>query len=115
MIVSAAAAVLTNIGKSHDDAGQIAAAEAADTELDGLATLLRYGNLSLEDAVKLYQQYVVKIPFVDGVEPTGTGAGAVAPRTAEGNGLVPETQAMPVAPPPRRAGDGGRPSGSPAS
>jgi hypothetical protein len=75
VLVSAAAAVLTNLGKVHDDAGQLAAAEAADAELEGLATLLRYGHLSLDDAVELYQQYTVKIPFVDAPEPdTGVAA-----------------------------------------
>lgn len=33
--------------------------------LEGLATLLEFGTLSVEDGVKLYQQYVTKIPFVD--------------------------------------------------
>jgi hypothetical protein len=68
MLVSATAAVLTNLSKAQDDAGRIGAAEAADAELDGLAGLLRYGRLSLDDAVKLYHQYTVKIPFVDTAE-----------------------------------------------
>jgi len=36
-------------------------------ELEGLSTLLEFGHLSVEDGVKLYQQYVTKIPFVDDV------------------------------------------------
>ena len=32
--------------------------------ISGLATLLQFGHLSMDDAVKLYQQYTVKIPFV---------------------------------------------------
>jgi hypothetical protein len=39
--------------------------EAARTELEGLSTLLEFGHLSVEDGVKLYQQYITKIPFVD--------------------------------------------------
>lgn len=65
LLVSVAAAVLTNIAKSDDALARLSAAEAADAELDGLATLLQFGHLSLDDAVKLYQQYAVKIPFVE--------------------------------------------------
>ena len=65
LLVSVAAAVLTNVGKPQEALAQISAVEAARTELDGLSTLLEYGHLSVEDGVKLYQQYVTKIPFVD--------------------------------------------------
>jgi hypothetical protein len=65
MLVSVAAAVLTSIEKSHGAVAQLSAVEAADAELEGLATLLEFGTLSVEDGVKLYQQYVSKIPFVD--------------------------------------------------
>jgi hypothetical protein len=65
LLVSAAAAVMTNIGKSRDDTEQIGAVQAARAELDGLLTLLDFGQLSTEDAVKLYQQYSGSVPFVD--------------------------------------------------
>ena len=35
------------------------------SQLQGLASLLHFGHLPLDDAVKLYQQYSVKIPFVE--------------------------------------------------
>jgi len=38
---------------------------AAETEREGLTGLLQFGHISLEDGAKLYQQYSVKIPFVD--------------------------------------------------
>jgi len=66
-LVSLSAAVLTAIEKAHGSATQLSAAEAARVELEGLSTLLEFGHLSVEDGVKLYQQYVTKIPFVDDV------------------------------------------------
>jgi hypothetical protein len=71
MLVSVAAAVLSNIAKSQDDVARLSTAEAANAELDGLGSLLQFGTLSVDDAVKLYQQYSVKIPFIEEV-PDGT-------------------------------------------
>ena len=65
LVVSVAAAVLANIAKSQDDDARLSTAEAANAELEGLATLLQFGDLSVEDGVRLYQQYAVKIPFVE--------------------------------------------------
>jgi hypothetical protein len=65
LVVSIASAVLTNMGKSDDAAGRLGTAEAANAELEGLTTLLEFGQLPVEEAVKLYQQYTVKIPFVE--------------------------------------------------
>ncbi|HLM06353.1 MAG TPA: hypothetical protein VK402_14340 [Blastococcus sp.] len=62
LLVSVGAAVLTNLGKSQDDVGRLASAEAANTELEGLSSLLQFGHLTVEDAVKLYQQYSAKSP-----------------------------------------------------
>lgn len=64
LVVSVAAAVLVNIAKGQDADARLSTAEAAGAELEGLATLLQFGHLSLDDAVKLYQQYTVKIAFV---------------------------------------------------
>jgi hypothetical protein len=65
MLVSVSAAVLSNIAKSQDEVARLSTAEAANAELEGLSTLLQFGHLSVDDAVKLYQQYSVKIPFVE--------------------------------------------------
>ncbi len=64
-LISVAAAVLMTIDKADDSVAQLSAVEAADAELEGLAMLLEFGHLSVEDGAKLYQQYVTKIPFVD--------------------------------------------------
>ncbi len=65
LLVSAGATVLTTLTRTRDPVAELGAVEAADAELEGLATLLEFGTLSVEDGVKLYQQYVTKIPFVD--------------------------------------------------
>jgi hypothetical protein len=64
-LASGTAAVMTAIDKANNSSQELSAVEAADAELEGLATLLEFGQLSLEDGVKLYQQYVTKIPFID--------------------------------------------------
>lgn len=83
LLVSVAAAVLTNIGKAQDDVARLASAEAANTELEGLSSLLQFGHLTVEDGVKLYQQYNAKIPFVDdqsgGGHPPAQAPGYYAP------------------------------------
>jgi hypothetical protein len=65
LLVSVGSAVLVNLGKANDDVAKLSSAEAANTELEGLTGLLQYGRVTLEDGAKLYQQYIVKIPFVD--------------------------------------------------
>ena len=65
LLVSVGAAILTNVAKPQEALAQLSAVEAARTELEGLSTLLEFGHLSVEDGVKLYQQYITKIPFVD--------------------------------------------------
>ncbi|MCW2633779.1 MAG: hypothetical protein JWQ99_146 [Blastococcus sp.] len=75
VLVSVGSAVTTNLGKSQDDAGRLSSAEAANAELEGLASLLHFGHLSIEDGVKLYQQYSVKIPFVDDLPPAPAAPG----------------------------------------
>jgi MFS family permease len=76
LLVSVGAAVLSNISKSQDDVARLSTAEAANAELEGLSTLLQFGHLSVQDAVKLFQQYSVKIPFIEDVPgPVGAGYG----------------------------------------
>lgn len=74
LLVSVGAAILTNVAKPQEAATQLGAVEAAGAELEGLSTLLEFGHLSVEDGVKLYQQYVTKIPFVEEA-PVAAGPG----------------------------------------
>jgi hypothetical protein len=79
LLVSVGAAILTNLDKSHDRVAALAGVEAVDGELAGLAVLLEFGQLSVQDAVKLYQQYTSKIAFIpDGAVASVPGAPAVA-------------------------------------
>lgn len=64
--VSVVAAISTNLAKSHDTAQRITAAEATNAELEGLRTLLEFGQISVGDAAKLYQQYLTKVPWIEG-------------------------------------------------
>lgn len=81
LLVSVAAALMTNIGRSPEAVARLSAVEAANVELEGLRTLLQFGHLSLDDAVKLYQQYTVPIAFVEEAHPV---VDAVAPNIASG-------------------------------
>ncbi|TFV90003.1 hypothetical protein [Blastococcus sp. CT_GayMR16] len=99
LLVSVSAAVLTNLGKAQDDVARLSSAEAANTELEGLAGLMHFGHLSVEDGVKLYQQYIVKIPFVD--DRPAPWPGQYAPPPAPGPYAPPPPPAAgPYAPPP---------------
>jgi hypothetical protein len=116
VLVSVAAAVLTNLGKSHEAAVRLSTAEAVEGELEGLSLLLEFGHLPIDDAVKLYQQYTSKIGFIPDLapEPRGHSSDVAPPRpepepesepeSADGS---PRTRALPAVPPARRPG--GRP------
>jgi hypothetical protein len=77
LLVSVSSATLTNLSKSQDDVAKLSTAEAANAELEGLSSLLQFGHLTVEDGVKLYQQYTTKIPFVD--DQPGGGPGYYGP------------------------------------
>jgi hypothetical protein len=94
LLVSIGSAVLVNLGKANDDVARLASAEAANTELEGLTGLLQFGQVSLEDGAKLYQQYIVKIPFVDDLP------GAPPPAPWQGQYTPPPPAPGPYAPPP---------------
>ena len=116
LLVSVAAAMLTNLGKAQDDVARLSSAEAANTELEGLSGLCSSATCPLEDGVKLYQQYIVKIPFVDdlarrrrrpappavaGAVRAAAGAGPVRPAATDRRPVrAPAARARPVPPPP---------------
>ncbi|MFD1214786.1 hypothetical protein ACFQ36_22420 [Arthrobacter sp. GCM10027362] len=64
-VLSVAAALTTHFATSKGKSEQISAAETCSAELEGLQTALAFGNLPLEEAVRLYQQYSVKAAFVE--------------------------------------------------
>ena len=64
MVVSVIAAISANLSKSKNAEARIISAEACNAQLEGLQTMVEFEQVSLEDAVDLYQQYISKIPFV---------------------------------------------------
>jgi hypothetical protein len=66
MLVSLVATISIQLSKSQNTAAQLSAAEACDTELEGLQTLLELAQLPVRDAADLYLKYISKIPFVRG-------------------------------------------------
>jgi hypothetical protein len=103
LLVSVSSAVLTNLGKAQDDVARLSSAEAANTELEGLAGLMQFGHLSVEDGVKLYQQYIVKIPFID--DQPVAAPGSLGPPSAPWQGQY--------APPPQAPGQYAPPPAAP--
>jgi hypothetical protein len=109
LLVSVGAAILTNLAKSPDQAARLASAEAVDGELEGLSVLLEFGQLAVQDAVKLYQQYTAKISFVPDapMAPDSGPAAVVAPAVASVPASAPADRArrgggLPAVPPPVR-------------
>jgi hypothetical protein len=104
LLVSIASAILVNLSKASDDVAKLSSAEAANTELEGLTGLLQFGRVSLEDGVKLYQQYIVKIPFVDDSPGAQGGLPGGAPPQWQGQYGPPQPPLGQYPPPPRATG-----------
>lgn len=64
MIVSVIAAISANLSKFKNSEVRIVGAETCNCELEGLQTMLKFRQLSLEEAIRMYQESVAKIPFV---------------------------------------------------
>ncbi|WP_262103359.1 exodeoxyribonuclease VII small subunit [Arthrobacter sp. Marseille-P9274] len=64
-ILSLAAAICTGLANSHNTAERISTAESASAQLEGLLAALKYGQLPLDEAVRLYQEYSSKAAFID--------------------------------------------------
>ncbi len=60
MLVSLVATISAQLSKSQDTAAQLSAAEACDTELEGLQTLLELDQLPVQDAANLYIKYIAR-------------------------------------------------------
>ena len=65
VIFSVAAALATNFANSRALGEKVSAAESANAQLEGLQLSLSFGSLAVEDALKLYQQAVAQVAFVD--------------------------------------------------
>jgi hypothetical protein len=67
VIFSVAAALATNFANSRALGEKVSAAESANAQLEGLQLSLSFGSLAVEDALKLYQQAVAPVAFVEDV------------------------------------------------
>jgi hypothetical protein len=75
MALSILAAISTNMLKSTEAATRLAKAEACNAALEGLETLVHFGQIPLDEAVTQYQQHVAEIPFIPELAgPGATGA-----------------------------------------
>ena len=64
LILSAGATITTNLYKSREYASQLAKAQACGALLEGLSTSVEFGELSLSEATRQYQQYISSVPFI---------------------------------------------------
>ena len=69
VILSGVAALTTNLANSHAVAAKVTAAETCKAQLGALQVALDLGYLEPEAAVKLLQQYVAQVPFIDTTAP----------------------------------------------
>ncbi|WP_457972242.1 hypothetical protein [Arthrobacter sp. D1-17] len=67
VMFSVAAALATNFANSRALGEKVSAAETANAQLEGLQLSLNFGNLAVDEALKLYQQAVAQVAFVDEV------------------------------------------------
>lgn len=65
VLLSVSSALATNFANSHSIADRVSAAETANAQLEGLQDALSFSQISTEDALKLYQQYITQVGFVD--------------------------------------------------
>ncbi|NYE72187.1 hypothetical protein [Microlunatus parietis] len=64
LIVSVATTVTINLANSQQLSSRVAAAETCSAELDGLRTLIDFGQIPVGEAARLYHGYVSKIGFI---------------------------------------------------
>jgi hypothetical protein len=65
LLVSVVSAICSNLMRSQQGTVQITAAQQAAAELEGLQTMLEFGDVKLEAALKAYQQSIVNTSCVD--------------------------------------------------
>lgn len=65
MVVSVIAAICVNLNQVAKTDSKIVSAEACNTELACLQTLVDFGQVQLDEALKLYQQHLAKVPFIE--------------------------------------------------
>jgi flavin-binding protein dodecin len=69
MLVSVTAAICVNLNQASKADSKIVSAEVCNTELACLQTLVEFHQVSLDEALKLYQQHLTRVPFLDHQKP----------------------------------------------
>ena len=64
MICSVAATIATNMSKSHETTARVMKAQACDSKLEGLETLLEVGSVDTESASTQFADAIKDVPFV---------------------------------------------------
>jgi DNA repair ATPase RecN len=64
LVASVIAAISANLSKSKDAEAPIVSAGACNAELERLQAMVEFRQVSLEEAVTLFQQYITTVPFV---------------------------------------------------
>ncbi len=64
VVLSIVAAIATNMARAHDLASRLAKAQMANAKLEGLEAAVEFGQVSVPEAVDLYQEYLTEIPFI---------------------------------------------------
>lgn len=73
-ILSIISAIVAGLMNSEDIAARVTTAEGVNADLEGLETLLDLEGIEVEAALKLYQTYLTRVPFVDeDLEPVEVG------------------------------------------
>jgi hypothetical protein len=65
MLVSITAAICVNLNQASKTESRIISAEVCKSELACLETLIEFHQVSLPEALKLYQQHITRVPFLD--------------------------------------------------
>ncbi len=74
MVVSVTAAICANLNQASKTESRIVSAEVCRTELACLQTLIEFHQIPLSEALKLYQQHLTRVPFLD--QPKESPAGS---------------------------------------
>ena len=89
---SIAAAISANLSKSSDLAERVAAAEAANSLLDGLRARMRFSRLPVAEGAGQYQEIIARIPWVSDPDEGAFRADGGEDKSPRGRKLSPSTR-----------------------
>ena len=74
VILSAVATIANNLYKTREYATRLAKVQSCSALLEGLQTSVEFGQLSMSEATKQYQQYISSVPFIPDEQPIPSAA-----------------------------------------